>query len=79
MHRPRPSDAFRWTVTLTRGSSDKRPAEEVARELDEIEARVAEIDVPLSYADELYALRAHIAMVRRRLNPAPPRQGPGGL
>ena len=75
------SRVFRWYGQLRtlEESSDKRPAEEVARELDEIEARVAEIDVPLSYADELYALRAHIAMVRRRLGPAPPRQGPGGL
>ena len=75
------SRVFRWYGQLRtlEESSDKRPAEEVARELDEIEARVAEIDVPLSYADELYALRAHIAMVRRRLRPAPPREGPGGL
>ena len=35
--------------------------------LDELDARVERIAVPLSYADELYALRGHIAMVRRRL------------
>jgi hypothetical protein len=28
---------------------------------------VLRIPVPLSYADELYALRSHIQMVRRRL------------
>ena len=37
------------------------------QELDDIEARVERITVPLSYADELYALRSHINLVRRRL------------
>ena len=32
-----------------------------------VEARVGDIDVPLSYADELYALRSHIEMVRARV------------
>ena len=32
-----------------------------------IERRVGQISVPLSYADELYTARSHVAMVRQRL------------
>jgi hypothetical protein len=32
-----------------------------------MEAQVEKVSVPLSYADELYALRNHIQLVRRRL------------
>jgi hypothetical protein len=46
----------------------KRPAAELQHELDEIERKVGLVSVPLSYADELYALRSHIAMVRGRLS-----------
>ena len=35
-----------------------------------IEERVGNVSVPLSYADELYSLRSHIQMVRRRLRGA---------
>ena len=34
----------------------------------DIETRVGQVTVPLSYADELYSLRSHIAMVRQRLD-----------
>ena len=34
-------------------------------ELDEIESKVAQIQVLLSYTDELYALKSHIQFVRR--------------
>ena len=44
----------------------RRPAAELKADLDEIEAGVAGVHVPLSYADELYSLRAHIAMVRSK-------------
>ena len=47
-----------------------RPPGEVARlveRLDQLDARVERIAVPLSHAEELYALRSHIALVRRRL------------
>ena len=37
------------------------------RDLDALDARVDDIKVPLSYADELYALRGHIQLVRKRL------------
>jgi TRAP transporter TAXI family solute receptor len=36
-------------------------------ELDELDMRVGTISVPLSYADELYALRNNIALVRQKL------------
>ena len=39
----------------------------LAREVDDLDTRVERIPVPLSYADELYALRNHIELVRRRL------------
>ncbi len=40
---------------------------ELARDLDALEAAVARVNVPLSYADELYALRSNIDLVRGRL------------
>ena len=36
-------------------------------ELDDLDTRVGTISVPLSYADELYALRNNIALVRQKL------------
>ena len=47
----------------------RRPAAELLAELDALEANVARVTVPLSYADELYSLRSHINLVRRRLQP----------
>lgn len=38
------------------------------KELDRIEEEVRQVEVPLSYADELYNLRLHLEMVRRKLN-----------
>jgi TRAP-type uncharacterized transport system substrate-binding protein len=67
------SRVFRWYGQL-RALEDaigQRPADELSRELDSIEARVGQVSVPLSYADELYALRSHIAMVRLRLGGTP--------
>jgi hypothetical protein len=40
---------------------------QLAKELEELDARVGRIHVPLSYADELYALRQNIDLVRGRL------------
>ena len=63
------SRIFRWYVQL-RGVEDavgKRPVDELLRELQEIDNNVEQVTVPLSYADELYSLRSHIQMVRRRL------------
>ena len=39
----------------------------LVRELDDMEAHVEKIAVPLSYADELYSLRNHIDLVRQKL------------
>jgi hypothetical protein len=36
-------------------------------ELDALDARVKQLQVPLSHADELYALRSHIDLVRKKL------------
>ena len=40
-------------------------------ELDALEAHVAKVTVPLSYADELYSLRNHIEQLRRKLIKSP--------
>lgn len=66
------SRIFRWYGQL-RGLEDsigKRPTTELLGELDAIEGKVEQVSVPLSYADELYSLRSHINMVRRRLQNA---------
>jgi TRAP-type uncharacterized transport system substrate-binding protein len=63
------SRVFRWYGQLraVEDATDTRPAGELLAELDTIEAKVGQISLPLSYADELYALRSHIQLVRRRL------------
>jgi hypothetical protein len=45
----------------------ERSAKELLKDLDAIETKVGNVSVPLSYADELYALRSHINLVRRRV------------
>jgi TRAP-type uncharacterized transport system substrate-binding protein len=66
------SRVFRWYAQLRQIESDvpTRPAQELLDGLDAIEDKVNAIQVPLSYADELYALKSHIQMVRRRLQTA---------
>ena len=66
------SRVFRWYARLRAVESDigTRPTVELIDELQEIEARVEAITVPLSYTDELYALRSHIEMVGKRLRNA---------
>jgi TRAP-type uncharacterized transport system substrate-binding protein len=65
------SRIFRWYRNLRQIESDLE-AKETGREellaaLDRLERRAFAVTVPLSYADELYALRQHIALVRARL------------
>lgn len=67
------SRVFRWYAQL-RAIEDELigppPPEAKYRlraRLDELDARVEKVAVPLSYADELYALRSNIGMVRARL------------
>jgi TRAP transporter TAXI family solute receptor len=64
---------FRWYRQL-RGveaqvADASAPRADLIAELDRLDARASKITVPLSYADELYNLRSHIALVRARLNP----------
>jgi TRAP-type uncharacterized transport system substrate-binding protein len=63
------SRVFRWYGRLRaiEAATGARPAAALLAELDDIEAKVAQIQVPLSYADELYTLKSHIQFVRRRL------------
>lgn len=64
------SRVFRWYGQLReleeRLEAQPQEAAEVQRGLDELDARVGRIHVPLSYVDELYALRNNIEKVRRR-------------
>ena len=65
------SRIFRWYRNLrlieAELEANERPREELLQSLDKLEARVATVRVPLAYADELYALRSHIDLVRERL------------
>jgi ABC-type nitrate/sulfonate/bicarbonate transport system substrate-binding protein len=65
------SRVFRWYGQLRAIENDMQAqdsnAAQLAQELDALEARVGRINVPLSYAGELYALRNNINLVRRKL------------
>ena len=62
---------FRWYARLRdiEGKVDARQGERdpLLKELDELDRVVNKVAVPLSYADELYALRNNIYAVRRRV------------
>jgi hypothetical protein len=51
---------------MVSGLSGPELAQEVAR-LDDIERQVAYVDVPLSYMEEFYHLRMHLALLRHLL------------
>ncbi|HQC99397.1 MAG TPA: TAXI family TRAP transporter solute-binding subunit [Aquabacterium sp.] len=61
---------FRWYARLRRIEArlDEDPGERdtLLNELDELDRLANQTTVPLAHADELYALRGHIAAVRRR-------------
>lgn len=65
------SRVFRWYAQLRqieeRMQSGRGTREELLQEINQLDARAAKVRVPLSYADELYALRNYIGMVRSRL------------
>lgn len=65
------SRVFRWYGRLREIENDmeigKADANEMRKALDALEAQVEKVSVPLSYADELYALRNHIHLVRKKL------------
>ncbi len=65
------SRVFRWYAQLKqieeRIGAGAGSREEWLQALQQLDARAARVKVPLSYAEELYALRQHIGMVRARL------------
>jgi TRAP transporter TAXI family solute receptor len=65
------SRVFRWYGQLRdleeRLDTGKESVADLLQELNDMETRVEKVIVPLSYADELYALRNHIDLVRQRL------------
>jgi septal ring factor EnvC (AmiA/AmiB activator) len=65
------SRVFRWYGQL-REIENRIQAQQddpalLAQELEQLDERVGRVSVPLSYADELYALRNNIAGVRGKL------------
>ena len=66
------SRVFRWYRQLREIEAafrtGKVPPSELLAEVNALDAKAQHISVPLSYADELYALRSHIQMVRERLS-----------
>ena len=66
------SRVYRWYGQLRaiEGATGLQPAAALLAELDDIETKVAQVQMPLSYTDELYALKSHIQLVRRRLQAA---------
>ncbi|MDA8520247.1 TAXI family TRAP transporter solute-binding subunit [Acidovorax sp. NCPPB 4044] len=75
------SRVFRWYGRLREiedeGEVGATPAQELQAQLDRLEAQVEKVSVPLSYADELYALRHHIQIVREKLRATAPPGAPG--
>ena len=74
------SRVFRWYGRLREIENDlemgKSDPASLLRTLDSLEAQAEKVSVPLSYADELYALRNHIHLVRKKLLRAS--EGAGG-
>lgn len=65
------SRIFKWygrlreiEVGLSQGTGNKRL---LLEELDALDRELEKINVPLAYAEELYALRSHVNLVRRRV------------
>ncbi len=64
------SRIFRWYGQLRNienRAEDGQDRTPLIEELDEMDSRAAKISVPLSYTDELYALRNNIQLVRKKL------------
>ena len=65
------SRVFRWYGRLREIENDmeagKSDSAELLKALNALEAQAEKVSVPLSYADELYALRNHIHLVRKKL------------
>ena len=65
------SRVFRWYAQLRdieqRQEAGGAAVADLLREVDALEAKVEQVVVPLSYTDELYALRGNIHLVRKKL------------
>ena len=65
------SRVFRWYGQLRQiedsANNSNESVQSLTDELNQLEARVGKVSVPLSYADELYALRNHIELVRKKV------------
>ena len=65
------SRIFKWYAQLrdieNRENSSPDANKGLLSELNELDAKVEKIKIPLSYADELYALRNNIHLVRKKL------------
>ena len=64
------SRIFRWYGQLRDIEQRAEEAKDTApllEELQQLESRAARVSVPLSYTDELYALRSNIQLVRKKL------------
>jgi hypothetical protein len=66
------SRIFRWYAQLRNienriDTTSSRDNSALLEELDHLEGRAEKITVPLSYTDELYALRGNIQLVRKKL------------
>ncbi len=72
------SDLREIDQRLVAGLSGPELDEELAR-LDDIEHQVAYLDVPLSYMEEFYHLRLHLAMVKQHLVALRARSEPGAV
>ena len=68
------SRVFRWYGQLryieqrVSDVNDQTQVEDLIAQLDELDSKVEQVVVPLSYTDELYALRNNIGLVRQRLH-----------
>ena len=65
------SRVFRWYAQLRdiehRQESGETPVTDLLQEVNALESKVEQVVVPLSYTDELYALRGNIHLVRKKL------------
>jgi TRAP-type uncharacterized transport system substrate-binding protein len=67
------SRIYRWygsLISIERGAlgdADERERDALLAQLDDIEASVNRMKMPLAYADQFYVLREHIGFVRQRL------------
>ncbi len=69
------SRVFRWYAELRRieldaealSPPDAKVIDRLIVELDQLETQVEGISLPLAYTDELYTLRHHIDLIRKRL------------